>query len=68
MPESNINNLVSQFLSLGHAEVGHGPSHPTHPNPALAPLISSFLEQYPLLRKDRGYVEFLDIYAGAHIC
>ena len=45
--------------------VGHGPKHSDIPNTDLQPEINQFLSEYPFLQQDKGYVNFLERYAGA---
>lgn len=52
---------------LGYAAVGRGPKHPESPNLELQKEIDSFLEQYSFLRKDQGYIDFLEYYSGAMV-
>jgi hypothetical protein len=60
-----IDKLVAAFGGLPGAAVGHGPRHPTSPNPAVADDLTWFFdEQYPGLKADPGYVEFMWRYAG----
>lgn len=61
----DIHKLMRGFANLRDANIGHGPKHPTQPNLALKQEIEAFLDQYPVLRQDQGYVEFLECYAGA---
>lgn len=67
MVELNIHSLMKEFSRLEGAEIGRGPKHPSSPDPSLAPEIEEFLNQYPFLRQDRGYVDFLECYAGAWV-
>ena len=64
---ADIHEVMRAFASLPFAKVGHGPRHPTRPEPALGPVIEQFLEHYPIIRRDQGYVAFLECYAGASI-
>jgi hypothetical protein len=63
----DMHSLVKEFSEWRNAEVGQGPEHPTHPNPELKAAVDGFLEEYPFLYNDAGYVEFLKSYAGAHV-
>ena len=60
----DIDELVARFAALPGAAVGAGPRHPVDPDPTLAPRITGFLDAYPQLNRDAGYVEFLWKYAG----
>lgn len=64
---SRIDDAMSQFAIIPGSSVGRGPRHRLEPNPGLEPRITRFLKTYPLLRRDDGYVEFLERYAGASI-
>jgi hypothetical protein len=60
-----LDDLILQFSRLPHAVVGHGPRHPVSPDPSIEQDVSRFLEEHPSLRRDAGYVEFLEKYSGA---
>ena len=62
-----IHERMAVFVESGYCTVGRGPKHPFLPDTSLLPVIASFLERYPFLLKDQGYVEFLQSYAGASI-
>jgi len=64
---SRIDDAIARFSSIVGSSVGHGPRHPTEPDPGADQRIESFLETYPALRRDAGYIEFLEKYAGASI-
>lgn len=64
---SRIDDVMSRFSAIPGSSVGRGPRHPTNPDPDVGLRIARFLEAYPLLRRDAGYVEFLEKYAGASI-
>jgi len=61
----DIHSLMQKFAELPNARVGQGPKRWPYPNPTLQKEIDDFLEQYPFLRRDQGYVDFLENYAGA---
>lgn len=63
----NIHSLMTRFTELGFASVGRGPKHPQSPRPELHEEIDNFLSQHPYLRKDNGYIDFLECYAGAMV-
>jgi len=63
----DVHSLVNKFLELSEAEVDRGPQHPTEPDPELEAPVNDFLDQYPFLRQDAGYVEFLKAYSGAYV-
>src|SRR5438067_2368213 len=60
----DIHSLVSQLARFGTLETGRGPRHPESPNPDLADPIEAFLDEHPFVRRDPGYVDFLECYAG----
>ncbi len=60
----HLHDLVRQLGELGVVETGHGPRHPVHPSDVHAAEIAAFLDRYPLVRRDPGYVDFLEAYAG----
>ena len=59
-----LHELIRQLGEFGTVETGHGPKHPSAPDTALAIEIAAFLHTYPFVRRDPGYVEFLESYAG----
>jgi hypothetical protein len=60
-----INELAAAFGDLPGALVGRGPGHPSRPEPSVAAdLLWFFNEQYPNLKADPGYVEFMWKYGG----
>lgn len=61
----NIHSLMEKFSKLPEAALGRGPKHPSMPNLALRDEIEAFLKEHPFLTKDRGYIDFLECYAGA---
>lgn len=67
MAELNIHSLMKEFSKLEGAEIGRGPKHPSSPDPNLAQETEAFLNEYPFLRQDQGYVDFLESYAGAWV-
>lgn len=60
----DIHGIVKQFLLLDGASVGVGPKHPSTPNTEIVSEVEAFLREYSFLGSDRGYVEFLESYAG----
>jgi hypothetical protein len=65
--EVEIDDVVVRLSRVPGAVVGYGPGHPEHPNTAIEAVVRSFLDDYPLLRRDSGYVDFIQKYAGARI-
>jgi hypothetical protein len=63
----DIHSLIGKMASLDGAVIGRGPRHPTNPDPDLAPVVEKLFVEYPFLRKDQGYVDFIECYAGAFI-
>lgn len=64
----DLHDLMGRFQELGVLEdIARGPKHPESPRPALAPQIAAWLEQHPCLRRDPGYVDYLEQYSGAWI-
>lgn len=64
---TRLDEVIAQFERVPGARVGHGPRHLLEPNPESAPRLREFLDAYPALVADAGYVEFLEKYAGASI-
>jgi hypothetical protein len=60
----SIDDLVTNLGRLPGAHVGRGPLHPTEPRPELDSPVTGFLESYPFLQRDAGYVDFIQKYAG----
>lgn len=58
---------MDRFCRIPGATAGRGPQHPSDPDPTSAPQLAKFLEMYPTLRSDQGYVAFLERYCGASI-
>lgn len=63
----DIHSLMNDFSKFDGAKIGFGPLHPLHPQKALAGNIKHFLDTYPFLEQDEGYIQFLQLYAGASI-
>lgn len=63
----NIDELVSRLERIPGARVGRGPRHPGDPDRSLDNQVTQFLDEYSILRRDAGYVEFLEKFAGAMI-
>lgn len=63
----NINEVVSRLERIPGALAGRGPRHPESPDLSIEDQLVQFLDTYPILRRDAGYVEFLEKYAGAMI-
>ena len=61
----DLHSLMKRLAVSEHALLGTGPRHPVAPNPEIADEVERFLAQYPFLRQDQGYVDFLECYAGA---
>jgi hypothetical protein len=55
----DLDELVERFRRLPGAKVGDGPGQPER--------VERFLDEYPFLRTDLGYVAFLRRYSGASI-
>jgi hypothetical protein len=63
--ETDIDALVERMARMQGASVGRGPRHPRSPDPSVEPRLHEFLDAYPEVRRDAGYVEFQEKYAGA---
>lgn len=63
----DVHALMREFAELDGAEVGQGPKHPIEPNLALTDVVTGFLKEHTFLKQDRGYVDFLECYAGAWV-
>jgi hypothetical protein len=63
----NIHSLIGKMASLEGAVIGRGPRRPINPDTDLAPVVEKLFVEYPFLRKDQGYVDFIECYAGAFI-
>lgn len=62
---TELDLLLARLESFGHLKLGDGPEHPARPNRQLGPELARFLEQYPFVTRDDGYVQFLARYGGA---
>ena len=62
-----IAEVVARFVEIPGAVVGRGPAHSDSPDYGVGAEVGTFLDSYPALRRDRGYVEFLELYSGARI-
>lgn len=65
--DAKLHHLMARLATLGTWEPVRGPRHPTAPNPTPASAIARFLASYPVLRRDPGYIDFLECYAGAFV-
>jgi hypothetical protein len=63
----DIHTVMARFAELEGAVVGVGPRKSSHPNTEIQGKIDFFLNSYPFLHQDRGYIDFLEFYAGAHV-
>ncbi|MGH3797722.1 MAG: hypothetical protein ACRDRT_01920 [Pseudonocardiaceae bacterium] len=63
----SITEAVSRLERIPGALAGRGPRHPEAPDLSIENQLVQFLDTYPALRRDVGYVEFLEKYAGAMI-
>ena len=63
--ERELDELLGDLRRIGELRLGRGPRHPTDPAPELAADVAQLLAEYPFLRRDPGYVAFLERYAGA---
>lgn len=63
--QPDLDELLARLGRVGELALGCGPEHPSAPEPALATDVAKLLAQYPFLRRDPGYVAFLERYAGA---
>lgn len=65
----DIHQIIRQIGTIDDAEVfiGYGPKHPSTPDPTLEGIIQEYLGMYPFLRRDQGYIDFLETYAGLNI-
>jgi hypothetical protein len=61
---TEIDSLVERLGRMPGGRVGRGPRHPRSPDPSVEPRVREFLQAYPPLGQDAGYVEFLEKYAG----
>lgn len=62
-----LQELMQQFSTIEGAFIGQGSYHSSYPNQALLGEIDDFLQRFPFLRDDQGYIDFLSLYAGAGI-
>lgn len=62
----HVDDLVELLRTEVGAITGQGPKHPTHPNPELQEALDEFIQAYPSILEDEGYICFLKKYAGAY--
>lgn len=62
-----IDDLIARFEQIPGARVGRGLEHPTRPDASEAGRLEEFLSNYPFLRADSSYEEFLRKYGGAYV-
>ena len=62
-----IDELIRRLGLLPGAIVGRGPCHPTSPDSTIKARLGEFYENFPSVRRDNGYVEFQEKYAGATV-
>jgi hypothetical protein len=60
-----LDRLMESFAQLPEAEIGYGPKHPSQPNAAIEADLVAFLEEHSFLRRDAGYIRFMERYCGA---
>jgi hypothetical protein len=63
----NLATLMNKLADLGHATIGQGWRHPASRNTGIQDEIDRFLQRHPYLRQDQGYIDFLEMYAGAMV-
>jgi hypothetical protein len=62
---THLDETMRRFGELPGSSIGRGPQHPVNPDPDVAPQVEQFFQDYPALRNDPEYVEFMEKYAGA---
>ena len=55
---------LDQLLSLQDIEVTFGPKHPDNPRQELLDILSEITNRNPFLRRDKFYIDFLEIAGG----
>jgi hypothetical protein len=66
MFESQIlDGLLLELPNIGYLQLGRGAMHPTNPNPNAGIAMNDFLRRFPIPRRDLGFIEFWQKYAGA---
>jgi hypothetical protein len=63
----SIDELAIRLSHLPGATLGRGPQHPREPDSSIADRVTGFLDTHAALRRDPGYVEFMQKYAGADL-
>lgn len=58
-----LTTLMTELTTLGRLDTVGSPARP--PDTRIAREVEEFLDRYPFLRRDPGYVAFLQCYAGA---
>lgn len=62
-----LQETVQKLSMLEYALVHGGPRHPKYPHPSFAGQIAQVFEEYPQLKKDGDFTDFLEMYVGAII-
>ena len=62
-----IHELLSQFSKLDGAVIGQGPKHPQSPDATISAAVTAYFTDFPVLKRDQGYVDFMEAYAGASL-
>lgn len=62
-----INEVIKHLEGIPGAMVGHGPRHPKDPDRSIEDQVEWFFDTYPTLRRDGGYVDFMEKYSGVLI-
>lgn len=62
-----IDSLMADLARIPGARIGRGPRHPSQPDATAGEKLREFLAEYPAVRTDPGYVEFLECYGGAYL-
>lgn len=64
-----LHEIIENISQIEDAEVsiGYGPKHPVHPQSDLTTIVTELFSRYPFLKKDQGYVEFMETFSGMYI-
>lgn len=58
---------MQRLSTLGNAQIGKGPRHPSCPELSLVPALEELVSEYPFLAWDEGYFSFLCRYDDSGI-
>lgn len=64
MEHQNIHCLIERLKTMGELYTDFDPKHPVAANVTLQFILEEVYDQYPFLKKDADYTDFLECYGG----